>query len=293
MIGVAKYQQKIAQIFIGAILCFATSCSGSDESSENNGVIVSLGESRLTYTDLQTVLPGGLTAEDSTRFARAYINSWIETHLVSLVASSEIDMSEIDKLTEKYRNELIMLEYRRQMFNAHADSISDDMVNTYYENHKQDFVLDRPFVKGIYIKVPDDAKNLKNLQKLYLSDNVIDIDKLEKEVLSTAIHYDYFRDKWVDWEQIETRIPYDFGSSPTQWLRGNKSLNESLGGFTYLLKITDVLPVGSTIPIDVARPMIVNRLQNINRQAYDKKLMRDLYDHALATGDLQINISLE
>lgn len=276
-------------IAAGALFAIATQSCGSKQ-EEPADVVARLGKQSLTLTEVIANMPGGLAPEDSARFVKAYVNSWVDARLVSDVAVDEVDMGEIDRMVEEYRNTLVMQEYRRKMFESHAAQIPDDSVKAYYDEHKGEFVLERPMVKGTYLKVPDDAKNLAALRRLYRSDKADDADRLEKEVLSSAIHYDYFRDRWVDWEQIETRIPYDFGTSADQWLRSNHTLDESLGGFTYLLYVTEVLPSGSPMPLEAARGQIVNRLLNKNRKAYDAQLMQALRDKAEEDGRLVIEL---
>ncbi len=293
MRSVGKYHNVARRILFGAALAMLSACSGENKPDGDTKILVQLGEDILTTADVSSKLPGGLTPDDSVKYVRAYAKGWIEAKLISNIASGEIDMTEINRLTEEYRNSLIMMEYRRRMFAAHADAILDDTIKSYYDQHKADFVLERPLVKGVYLKVPDDASNLATLKRLYISDRQNDIDRLEKEVLTSAIHYDYFRDHWIDWEQIENKIPYDFGQPLDKWLRTNRKLDTSLGGFTYLLMISEVLPIGSPMPFEAAKQLIIGRIQNTNRQAYDAQLTRGLYDQALQSGKLIVNIPLD
>ncbi|MDO4318955.1 MAG: peptidylprolyl isomerase [Bacteroidales bacterium] len=285
----AKLSLKIVAAVFLSFLCM--SCGKNDENAAD--VIVRLGNSTLSRTQLMQNMPGGLSPDDSTRYARAYINTWIDSHLITDIASREIDMDEIDRLTADYRRQLIMQRYRNRMFETHAPTISEDSLRAYYDSHRSEFVLERPLVRGVYLKVPDDAGDLAQLRRLYRSDKPEDIDRLEKEVLKSAIHYDYFRDRWVDWEQIESRIPYDFGSEPGVWLKNSRRLDESLGGFTYLLYITDVLPVGSAMPFESAKPMITQRLLVPARRAYELTLTGALRERAVKDGELMINVDME
>lgn len=288
--------QSIIQRWLAAGVVFSTAlllaaCGSASDSDQ--AYVVKIGSSTLTIDQLRQAMPAGLSPEDSTLFVHAYVLEWINEHLISEVAVNEVDLTEIDRLTAEYRNRLILTEYKRKMYQIHADSISEDSIETYYNEHKREFTLQRPLVRGVYLKVPNDAANLRTLRRLYKSDKPVDIDRLEKEVLTSAIHYDYFRNRWVDWEQIESRIPYTFGTSPDSWLASNHSLDASLGGFTYLLFITEVIPSGKPMPLDAAREQIVNRLTNLNRIAYEKALLRDLYQQASEEGTLKLNIKLD
>ena len=248
--------------------------------------LASVGTAAITATDVRKAMPTGLSAEDSAKFVRAYVNSWIDSHLISDVASADVDMESIDRLTGEYRRQLIMQQYRRAMYETHAAAIPEDSVRAYHTTHSGDFLLDRPMVQGIYIKVPDDAASLRRMRRLYRSDRPADIDALEKEVLGSAIHYDYFRDKWVDWEQIEMRVPVDF----TGWPQKGRTLDTSAGGYTYLLRITDILPAGSPMPYEQARPLILRRLVTADRRAYEAQLMADLRRRAIDDGTLKVNL---
>lgn len=277
------------------ILLFITSSCGENDRIEDGDILVKVGNEVLTKNDLANDFPYGLTESDSTKFARAYIKSWIDSKLIGEIASRNInDLSKIDAMVEKYRNELIMWEYRQRMYESHANKeLSDDSILAYYESHKQDFITTQPFIKGIYIKIPDNAKNINQLKKLYHSEKAQEIDQLEKLCFSEAVHYDYFRDKWIDWEQIESKIPYDFGNNPDSFLKMNKNIETSIGGFTYLLNISDYLPTGSIIPIEIASHSIKGILINQNRIQYDKELRNELFNIGIEEGEIKILCDLE
>ena len=288
MIRIKNILKSIALASLcGAFLLLSDGCKKA-ETPLPDDFIAAYGKDIITKRDVLKALPGGLSSEDSARFVKAYVTNWVQSKLIRREAADAIDVTEIDRLVEEYRRNLILTEYRRRMFEGNADAIPEDSINAYYDLHKTDFVLERPLVKGVYLKVADDAHNLRTIKRLYKSDKPQDVDRLEKEVLSTAIHYDYFRDKWVDWEQIETKIPEEFGD-PDKWLASHKSFEKSIGGFTYLIYITDILPAGSPMPVEAARSQIINRLLNINRAAYDAALLNELYQRALADKHLIIN----
>lgn len=277
-------------IAAGAFALLSTACGHGDANAAGElppDVLASVDRATLTRDEVAREMPGGLSAEDSARFVQAYVRRWVDSHIIEQIAGEEVDMAEIDRLTESYRRHLIMTDYRRKMFETHAAGISDDSIAAYYEAHKDEFRLERPMVRGTYLKVPEKAANLRTLRRLYRSDKPDDIDRLEKEVLNSAIHYDYFRDRWVDWEQIENRIPYQFGNVGS-WLQKGRTLDATADSFTYLLYITEVLPAGAQMPLEGAREQILIRMLNASRRAYDAALLNDLYESATASGRVKI-----
>lgn len=275
---------RILPALILAVMLAA--CSGGDNAYENGDVIAAVGKAVLTRRNLDKAMPGGLSPDDSTAYARAFIKHWIEGKLIENVAVDEVNIAEIDRLTHEYRLDLIMSQYRRAMATQAEGIIAEDSLRSYYEAHKTDFVLERPLVRGVYLKVPAEADNLRTLKRLYTSTKSADMDRLEKEAPKSAIHYDYFRERWVDWEQIENRIPADILSNDT-FLKSGKPLDISVDGFTYLLHISEYLPAGSPLPFEAAEPLIRERFLTRNRRLYDAELLRDLYDRALADGLLK------
>ena len=289
---------KIYQIiiFISAflpILILSTACSKNEQNSGD--ILVTVGNAVLTIDDLRKQLPSGLSEEDSIALSHSYIRSWIDSRLISEIASQNIgDLSEIDRMTEQYRNELITYEYRRRMFdNLIKSEIAEDSIKKYYDENLQELVLQRPILKGIYLKIPNESPSLKNAKKWYVSTKTEDIDKLEKQCLDGAIHYDYFRDRWVDWERIESLIPAEFGSDPNTFLATHKNLEITQGDFTYLLSISEYLPSGKAMPYEFAKETIKDILAYSRRAEFDRMLRLSLLKEAEDNGQITINCKLD
>lgn len=276
-----RFRIVVAAVVAG--LCSA--CGSGGDSAYSPDVLAAVGGARLTRTDLARMMPSGLSDADSTALARVCIRQWIDEQLVERVASQEVDMDEVERLTAEYRRQLIMTQYRRAMSQKASDgAFATDSVRAYFDEHKDDFVLDRPLVKGVYLKVPQDSKNLAVLRRLYKSDKAADMDKLEKEAPRSALHYDYFRDRWVELEQIETRIPVVFGEKELRAISSSHPLEISGGGFVYLLNVDDYLPAGSPMPFEAAEPLVRERLLTLRRLDYDRRLRQALYTTAVDNG---------
>ena len=72
----------------------------------------------LYKEDLMSVLPVGLSKDDSTLFVEHYIRSWVEDILLYEKAENNIpDNVEVDKLVENYRKALIMHTYQQELIN--------------------------------------------------------------------------------------------------------------------------------------------------------------------------------
>lgn len=272
----------VAAVFVAWLF---SACGGDGGVVYAPDVLVAVDDAALTRGDLARMMPSGLTTADSTTLARAYIRQWIDEQLVERVAAADVDMDEIDRLTAEYRRQLIMAQYRRAMALKVSDGIfSADSVRSYFESHKNDFILERPLIRGVYLKVPDNSKSLALMRRIYKSKKPADIDRLEKEAPEAAIHYDYFRDRWIELEQIETRIPVDFGSDELRLISSHQQLDVEAGGNVYLLDVDDYLPAGSPMPFEAAEPLVRERLLTLSRLDYDRQLRAALFAAAVENG---------
>ncbi len=270
-----------------------TAC-GSGGAVADGDVLASVGTSMLTVDDLRDNTPLGLSSEDSVLFCRAYIKQWIDSRLVSEIAVRNISGTEkIDKMVEEYRNDLIMKEYKRLMYEENGGRwFSVDTLKSYYDNHKSDFILKKPLVRGIFLKLPQDAPRLQDVRKWYCSDNSDDIERLEKYTLQDAVQYDYFRDRWTDWNDIQNHILMDFGGSPDMFLKKNDNFEMTRDGYTYLLSVSEYLPSGSEAPFELVEESIKDLFANENRVEYDRMLRKLLFERGVKSGDVKVNVDL-
>lgn len=281
------------------LLCavFLTSCRGDGDTAVNReDMVARVGKSVLTMSELKEKVPYGLSPEDSVRFVNAFVRQWVDTRLVGEVAARNIpDIPSIEEKVNAYRNELIMMEYRRLMYEEHApEELSEDSLKAYYDRHKDEFRLDVPLIKGIFVKMPDNGVRLPDVRKWMRSGSEEDLDKMEKYQLSDpkAMEYQYFRDEWMDWGKIAGCMPLDFDASPEMLAGSGHNLEMTRNGYTYMLSVTDVLSKGAVAPFESVKETIRDYVAGTTRLDYDRRLRRHLYEEGLESGDVEINIDL-
>ena len=176
-------------------------CGACKEQRDHKGKIplVEVDGNFLYKEDLMSVLPVGLSKDDSILFAEHYIRSWVEEILLYEKAANNIpDNVDVDKLVENYRKALIMHTYQQELINQKlTNDISEQEITDYYGQNKELFKLENPLIKGVFIKVPLTAPQLNNVRRWYKSDKQDAIESLEKYSLQNAVKYEYFYDKWV------------------------------------------------------------------------------------------------
>ena len=266
-----------------AVLLFAILFSGCTlEKREVPGAIVSVGNRYLTREMLDQVIPDGLSPRDSSAFADAYVRHWAEDELVYDVAQKNIpDVERIENLVDRYRRELFVHEYQKQILSEKLDAeISDDAVKNYYRTHLDKFILKTPIVKGLFLKVAETTPELKNLKNWYRGKDHAAVENIEKYTLHNIINYDYFYDRWVSFDEVMSAIPYTV-TDANRFLQTHTFLEINNEGYWYLLNISDYLPAGAHMPLDFARTQIEEILLNQKRMDFLHQMNKELYQEAL------------
>ena len=250
--------------------------------------LVKVNDRILTRNEVESLIPKGTTSADSLLLAESYIKKWVKDELVLKIAQRNLgsDKETIDKLVDAYRRSLLRYRYQEKLIQEKlSDEIQESDVLTYYDTNKEKFVLDKNLIKGLFLKVPADAPNLSEVKTWYKSGNVASLEKIEKYSIQNAAIYEYFFDKWVDFDEIRNNIPNQI-SNPESFLRTNKTLEVTDSSYCYLLNIRQVLLKEQVEPFEYAEPRIREILINQRKLDFIKEFEEELYNDALDGGDV-------
>ena len=264
-------------IFI-AFVSLLCSCKGT-QPVDDADVLVKVKDRTLRRSEIKQQIPRGLSSADSMLLAESLERKWVKDALVYDVALRNLegeDKAEVDKLVEEYRHSLIRYRYQEQLIKERLSSeFQESDMLSYYEENQKKFVLDKALVKGLFLKIPVDAPGLVDVKGWYRSTSEASLEKIEKYSVQNASIYDYFYDKWVDFDQVMDNIPVHV-SNANDFLRANKFVEVSDSTYCYLLNIKEYLPAGS-----------VEMLTNRRKVEFLKKFEEELYNDAVRSGDVK------
>ena len=262
-------------------LLFCASCADKHD-HKGQTPLVEVDGNFLYKEDLQTVLPAGLSKDDSLLFAEHYIRSWVEDVLLFNQAQSNIpDNGEIDKLVANYRKALIMHTYQQELISQKlSGEIPEQEIADYYEKNKELFKLDRPLMKGLFIKVPLTAPQLGNVRKWYKTETQDAVEHLEKYSLQNAVKYEYFYDKWVPVSEMLDMLPLKV-PDVDEYLDKNRHVELKDTAFHYFLNVSDYRSIGEQEPYEFARSQVKDMLLNVKQVEFMRQVKDDLYQRAV------------
>lgn len=277
---------RFSRILILISIILLSSCHKKEK--EAGTVLLRYGDREITLDEVVAQIPEGLAAADSTALFKAILDGWLSDVVLSDFAEERLlDISGIERRVRDYRNSLIVQEYLTKMREAKTPTIDEQKVKEYYDHHRNELKLEVPLVRGVFLKISSDARGKEGIKSLLSSDNPEMIDKLEQEWLDRALEYNYFHDKWIDWETLAGMIPYRFGD-PERFLSEHKYFETEYGDCSYYLQISDYLPAGEQQPYEFASAWISALLTQGELADYQKSLVESIISGSIKDKKLEM-----
>jgi hypothetical protein len=247
--------------------------------------IVEVNGKYLTKAELDAEIPKNLSPEDSTLAAEYFVRLWINDQLMYSVASANIaDKDKLESLVENYRKSLTIYQYEEQLIAEKLSrEISNEALLGYFENNKEKFKIDRPLIKGLFLKVPINAPDIDIIKKWYKLTTPKAIDFMEKYSIKNAVGYNYFLDNWVDFNDLMENWPVNYKNESTM-VKSNNFIEQQDANYYYLLNITAYLLPGDNAPFEYAQTSVKEILINQRKIDFLKEIREDLYNKALNNG---------
>lgn len=282
------------KIIIGLFLCISLfavyACSGKEDVNVDptQDPIVTVKGQTLYKATLNEILPVGLSPEDSLSAAQSYINMWINDLLMYDKAKHNItNEEEINALVEAYKKSLVTNTYQEQLLKQElSKSISENELKAYYEQNLDKFRLEDNIIKGLYLKIPINSSQLNNFQKWYKQGTNNAIENIEKNSLQNVVGYEYFYDRWVDFDQVMDNMPTQI-SDQKQFLLTNRNLEVRDSSFVYLLNIKEYKLAGNDAPYEYIKGHLSEIFVEQRKADFLKQVQKDLYDKALSDNEIK------
>lgn len=263
-------------------MCVFLAACNSSSSVEKENAVASVGNYLLHREEVDRAIAKGISPVDSALMEEAFIRNWVKEKLLFEKAKENIgNLNQIEREVEAYKQRLIIFEYEKQLVNERlVTELSESEMESFYRNHRADFMLEYPILKGLFLKVPADAPQLDGLRKMMKKVDDTTLEKIEKYSLQNALVYEYFFDRWEPFDQLMKNIPYEI-TNANRFLRENKSVEVTDNGFWYYLFIQSYLPAGKEQPYEYAREKIREVLLNQKKKGFIRMVEEELYQKAV------------
>ena len=278
----------IAAIII--VLPTLSSCRAISSFLKGGEVVAEVGSEKLYRSDLDAIMPKGISQEDSVYLAKQYINTWAAELVFLGIAEEQLSKTEKDvtKELEDYRKSLLKYRYEQLYVNERLDTaVTDELVEEYYNSHQEKFILARPLVKARFLSIADESPAKDQIRKRMSSDEVEDLVEADSLAYSSAYKFTTWSDEWVDVTVLAREFPLDYETMLSQvrnrWIEKVDTL-----GVARLAYISDMMKKGEVAPIEYSAPVIRDIIISTRKQTLISTLEQDLLNDARENGKFVI-----
>ena len=264
------------------LLLFIISCNYNLKN--NDGYVARVGDEFLSVEEIQELVPKNLNKQDSIRIVNNVIEEWATSKLLiqnAIINLTEIEKSQIDNKSEKYRENLIISEYRNKISNNNPDtSASKDEIELFFSENSKNFKLFEEIIKGRYVKLNKNTFNINEIKRRFRRFN--QSDKSFFDSISIQLLNYYLNDSiWINKKLFFNKIPsleYD------QSLRISKNnlfyvQEDSLA--LYLIKINNYKKADDYAPLEYIYNRIKEVIVSKKRIDYLNKIDKELIGDAI------------
>lgn len=273
---------KIRQTLAALLLATMMTACGNEDIHNGKTPIARVFDSYLYYEDLGELVPKGASSSDSTALVTQYIDVWVKQQLMIKKAELNLKQDEMDvqKQLDEYRNNLLIYKYKDAFVKENLDTVvTQEQIAEYYHNNPDNFMLNTPAVRSIFVQILDTPEDVYNVQRLLNFHSEKDSLALVELCHEKAAKFETFDNHWTTLAQASNLMPTAVSEKDFA-LKAHGIIRVNEGAYVYLLKIRDYMPVGDVQPFEMAEPSISMILLNKRKAEIINKLEKSVFENA-------------
>jgi len=279
--------KNILLLFLVAASALFWSCGGGDKAKADDRPLAQVYNKTLYLSELEGVVPEGVSLEDSALIVSAYAQRWVREQLLMYEAERNIPKDlNIDELVRDYRASLVRFNFEEQLIAEKLDSsVSEAETKAFYENNKDQFQLESTILKCKLLKLPARAPQ-SEINKLWYSrksSDVANLNAFAKQWAALAMLDD---EKWYKLEEIAAILPKGTLTADNVGSRREGTLSD--GDFRYYYRVVEVAQGKSTAPFEYVEEQASKVILHKRKQELLEKWKEDLYQKELRRENIKI-----
>jgi len=279
---------RIVTIFV--CLLSISSCKALVDWLHDGDIIARVGQTKLYFSEIEPLMPSGLSEEDSLQMLNQFILSWASEQLYADAAERELSKADRDvsKEIEAYKNSLLKYRYEQIYVNTHLDTlVSQSDIEKYYREHPEQFTLSFPIFKARFLDIMRDSPNIETLRARMSSRNTDDLAQADSLAYSSALKYADYSSKWIPASVLAQDFGTDIKTMVSNWSGDYIEISDEMGDIK-VAYVIDSKRQGSVAPLDYCKDRIVDIIISSRKYSIITNLEQELLDHARSGKDFVV-----
>ena len=276
-INFSNTQWSIMLLFCFMIL----SCDGINQSGQDR-LIARVENHYLYLSDVELAFESFSSEEDSLVKVNNFINEWARKKLIyekSLINLPEDKISSLNELINNYELDLFRSAYREFVLKSSMDTlVTEGVIETFYEENKQNFKLKEPVYRIRYISLPLDNVDQIEITKRFKKFDPEDIVFLDS--LSFQFSHYFLTDTiWLNESEIREHLHFLEDHQQDRFLKTPNYYQVKDSLVLYLLALVDRLDQGGVAPLSYVEKTIKDIVFNKRKieflRTFDNDILQD------------------
>ena len=264
------------------LLLFIISCNYNLKN--NDGYIARVGDEFLSLEEIQELIPNNINKQDSIQIVNNIIEEWATSKLLiqnAIINLTEKEKSQIDNKSEKYRENLIISEYRNKISNNNPDTlVSANEIELFFSKNSKNFKLFEEIIKGRYLKLNKNAFNINEIKRRFRRFD--QSDKAFFDSISIQLLNYYLNDSiWINKKLFFNKIPSLDDDQSLSISKNNLFYIQEDSLALYLIKINNYKKADDYAPLDYIYKRIKEVIVSKKRIDYLNKIDNELIGDAI------------
>ncbi len=247
--------------------------------------MVQAGNAVLYKSDLNKVMPRGISGTDSASFVEQYVNSWVLKQLMLKKAEEQLpkEDKDVSALLEDYRTQLLLFRYETRYVEERLDTlVTEEERREYYSVHKESFATNNGVVRGRVVKMHNSSPNLQVIRALSGKNDAASVDRLDELAYNTAYKYDNYGNNWIDMSIVARDMDMDL-SVLVEKIRKSGVVEQKDTSYSNFLQVIEYVLPGGFSPYEYNREKIGNIILSKRKQELVTVLHKEIYNDAVSS----------
>ncbi|PHI18201.1 hypothetical protein CEQ90_19085 [Lewinellaceae bacterium SD302] len=254
---------------------------GSETDGVEDRLLARVHNKELRISELEGMFPAVATKEDSTLIIQAFVNRWIKDAVIQVESEQNMPADlNIDRLVRDYRSSLLRSTYEKVLVGELMDSsISKQELLTYYEENKEQYQLEKPIIRCLFIKVPHPTPEAEVLRSAWNNGEVEDMGQLQDYANRFAEIALLKKEAWYSLDEVAAQFPD--GALTAGNVRSMRDFSQQDGQYRYYFSILEFRNRLEIAPLEYVteqarRVILHNRKMKVLEDAKEEIFQREL-----------------
>ncbi len=263
-------------------------CNSTDSRPEGDQLLAKVHNKSLYLSDLEGMIPEGMSGEDSSLIINAFVQNWAKDATLEYVAERNVPKDvDIDKLVKDYKASLIRHNYENLLISNKLDSIVTQVeLQEFYQKNRDQYQLESPILRCRFIKAPRNAPNLNKAQTWWNNNQSDDFARLAEWCKQNATVTHLQDSAWFKVEDIAAYMPRNVLSAEN--VNSRKDFVQKDDQFMYFFKVLEMVSKKEIAPLAYIQGQARKAILHKRKTLLLEETKQKLYDDALKNKNVTI-----